>query len=82
MNWKSAIEELQSFNLSQPQIAAACKCGQSTISDLAKGKTTDPRWSTGDAIKALLAQKRAEKDVERRVGERRLGDRRADQAAV
>lgn len=56
MNWKNLIADLQARGLSQPQIAAACECGQATISDLARGRTEDPRDSLGQALRALHAQ--------------------------
>lgn len=59
--WTLLIQELvKEHGLTQPLIAAAVGCGQSTISDLASGKTIDPRHSTGEALKELLATKRAE----------------------
>lgn len=53
MDWKKLIAELQAQGLTQPQIAERCGCGQATISDLASGKTGDPRHSLGQALKAL-----------------------------
>lgn len=58
MDWKSAIAELQKLGLSQPQIALACGCRQSTISDLGSGKTNDPRHALGERIRKLLEQER------------------------
>ena len=57
MDWKLLIAELRAHGLSQPQIAAACDCGQATISDLASGKTDDPRHSLGQALRALHAER-------------------------
>lgn len=54
MDWKSTIAEIQAHGMSQPQIAALCGCGQATISDLASGKTQDPRHSLGQNLIALL----------------------------
>lgn len=45
--WPSIIEGLVQSGLTQPQIAHAADCGQSTISDLLRGKTCDPRTSVG-----------------------------------
>ena len=53
MNWKNIIAELQAWGVTQPQIAAACGCAQATISDLATGKSTEPRYALGRAIEAL-----------------------------
>lgn len=65
MDWKSAISELQAFGMTQPQIAAACGCQQTTISALATGKTQDPRDSLGQKLRTLLATKRLESAKER-----------------
>ena len=53
MNWSALISSIQAAGLSQPQIAAECGCAQSTISDLAGGRTKDPRYSIGQALNAL-----------------------------
>lgn len=63
MDWKLIISELQALGMSQPQIAAACGCGQATISDLASGKTKDPRDSLGQALRALLKKSRRKADT-------------------
>ena len=47
INWPEIILSLMQRGLTQPQIAAECGCGQSTISGLLNGQTTDPRTSTG-----------------------------------
>ena len=53
MNWSNVISELQAAGWSQPQIAAECGCAQSTISDLARGSTKDPRYTIGEKLKQL-----------------------------
>jgi hypothetical protein len=61
MDWTVVISELSgAFGMSQPEIAAACGCGQSTVSGLATGVTKDPRHSTGQKLLALLEAKRLE----------------------
>ena len=50
IHWPDLVRQLIDSGLTQPQLAAAVGCGQSTISDLLKGKTTDPRASTGLAL--------------------------------
>lgn len=60
MDWPSLISELDALGMNQPQIAAACKCAQSSISALARGETKDPRHSIGEALRELLASKRSE----------------------
>lgn len=56
MNWSALISSIQAAGLSQPQIAAECGCAQSTISDLAGGRTKDPRYSIGQALSALAVR--------------------------
>lgn len=63
MDWKLLIAELQSLEMTQAQIAAACNCGQSTVSELAKGVTKDPRHSIGEALRKLLLEKRAQQQL-------------------
>jgi hypothetical protein len=46
-DWPQIIRALVEDGLTQPEIARLCECGQSTISDLLRGETTDPRTSTG-----------------------------------
>lgn len=61
MDWKAVLAELMTdHSLSQAQIAAVCRCAQPSISALARGETKDPRYSTGEALKELLAAKRLE----------------------
>lgn len=64
MNWVETIALLKEAGYTQPQIAEFCKCGQSTISELATGETKEPRYSTGQALQQLAAKAR-----------RRLADR-------
>ena len=48
ISWPTIIRALvDDAGLTQPEIARLCECGQSTISDLLRGNTTDPRTSTG-----------------------------------
>lgn len=61
MDWKQLIADLKARGMSQPQIAEACNCAQATISELATGKTTDPRHALGEALRALHASLPAEK---------------------
>ncbi|APW37629.1 hypothetical protein RD110_10870 [Rhodoferax koreense] len=55
MEWKNVIAQIQTVRgLTQPQIAAKAGCAQATISDLARGKTTEPRHSLGVRLLALM----------------------------
>jgi predicted transcriptional regulator len=60
MDWKTVIAELAGLGVTQPQIAEACRCSQSAISQLATGRIKDPRDSIGQAIRAMLEAKRAD----------------------
>lgn len=53
MNWSVVIADIQAAGWSQPRIAAECDCAQSTISDLAAGRTKDPRYTIGEALLRL-----------------------------
>lgn len=53
MDWKTLISEIQAAGHTQASIASYCGCEQTTISALALGKTTDPKHSTGEKLKAL-----------------------------
>lgn len=50
MEWKDYLAMLAAQGVSQSQIAREVGCGQATISDLALGKTREPRTSLGMAI--------------------------------
>lgn len=53
MDWKSVIADLQRAGYTQPQIAEACRCGQSTISEIFSGRTSQPRADLGLRLQAL-----------------------------
>ena len=54
MQWKNVIADIQARQgLTQPQIAKAAGCAQATISDLATGKTAEPRFSLGQVLLAM-----------------------------
>lgn len=42
MDWQNLISRLIQAGMTQRQISDACGCGQSTISDIATGKTAEP----------------------------------------
>lgn len=54
MNWKNLIAELIALGLTQSQIAARCKCGQTTVSELANGISSEPRHGLGQKLIACL----------------------------
>jgi transcriptional regulator with XRE-family HTH domain len=50
MQWKDYIAAIAEKGVSQSQLAKKAGCGQATISDLASGKTREPRHSLGLAL--------------------------------
>lgn len=57
IDWSAIVKALVESGLTQPQIAEACACGQSTVSDILNKRTVDPRVSL--ALKLLrMAQQR------------------------
>lgn len=50
MQWKDYIAAIAEKGVSQSQLAKQAGCGQATISDLASGKTQEPRHSLGMAL--------------------------------
>ena len=54
MDWKQVIADIKArWGLTQPQMASFVGCAQVTISDLATGRTTEPRWSLGQSLIVL-----------------------------
>ena len=58
MEWTKVIAELKRLGLTQDQIGQLCSCRQTTISALATGETTDPRYSLGVKLRRLLRRQR------------------------
>lgn len=54
MNWSKIIRRLQAHGLTQQQIADACKCSQTAVSELLTGATKSPSYVIGAALQALL----------------------------
>jgi transcriptional regulator with XRE-family HTH domain len=57
MDWVQLIGELRARGYTQQELADLCGCGQSTINDLAVGRTKDPRHSIGSVLRQLHEQK-------------------------
>lgn len=58
MNWKKLVADLAERQVTQKQIAAACGCGQASVSDIATGVTKDPRASIAFGLMALAKRHR------------------------
>ena len=59
IHWPTLIRALLDSGMTQPLIAEVCCCGQSTVSDMLNGKTTDPRTSLGLRMLALASERGA-----------------------
>jgi len=53
MDWKQLISDITSLGLSQADISTKTGIAPSAISELATGKTKEPRWSTGQKLRSL-----------------------------
>lgn len=53
MDWKELIGDLLATGLTQRQLAALCNCGQSTIADIHRGATGEPKHALGERLRAL-----------------------------
>ena len=53
MNWQTILSDLTSWGLTQVQIAKACGCTQSRISDLARIDGSGVSYRLGVALTAL-----------------------------
>lgn len=53
MDWKNILADLRAAGWTQKDIAAKCGCAQTTVSDLATGKTDQPVYSIGERLTAL-----------------------------
>lgn len=58
-DFRAIVRGLMASGVRQVDIAAACKCDQSTISDLASGQVKDPRYSMGVVLLGLAASVKA-----------------------
>ena len=53
VDWKKVIADLVGAGLSQQEIAAACGVNQSSVSDLARGVTAEPKFEFGSKLQSL-----------------------------
>lgn len=53
MNWKSIIQDLRSYGLTQAQIADEVGVKQSTVAGILSGAQKDMRWQNGERLRAL-----------------------------
>jgi IS30 family transposase len=56
MQWSEMIAALNAWGVSKAAIARKLDLSKSTVSDLANGHNTDPRWSNGDVLIKLYRE--------------------------
>lgn len=69
MNWAETIALLKQAGYGQAEVARICRCGQSTINELATGKTKQPRYALGLALLALEAKAKRKLAMQAKAGE-------------
>lgn len=57
MQFKKIIANVLATGMTQKQLGDAVGCGQSAIGQIARGDTTDPRWSTVSGLLRVAAAK-------------------------
>ena len=68
MDWPATISKLLKNGWTQVRLAEQCGCSQSTISDLASGKTKHPSYPVGKELERLAADLPAPATAEAAVG--------------
>lgn len=63
IDWPEVLGSLLSSGMTQPEIAKAAECGQSTVSGLLNKRTTEPRFSLGFRLLALARARAQHKDA-------------------
>lgn len=58
MDWKNLIGDLLDAGMTQQEIAERCGSKQSTISEIYRGDTLDPRYALGVKLKRLHSAKK------------------------
>lgn len=53
IDWRAVIADLRAKNWTQMEVAIECKCGQTTISDLATGLAKIPSYKVGRSLERL-----------------------------
>jgi transcriptional regulator with XRE-family HTH domain len=56
MDWKKIISDLSESGITQIAMAERCKCAQSTISEISKGKIKNPSFTTGFELVAMHSE--------------------------
>lgn len=56
VDWPALLRGLKAAGVTQPEIALQLNCGQATVSDIARGKTTDPRFTLAAGLLRLARE--------------------------
>jgi transcriptional regulator with XRE-family HTH domain len=56
VDWPGLLRGLKAAGITQPEIALQLKCGQATVSDIATGKTSDPRFTLAAGLLRLARE--------------------------
>lgn len=57
MDWNKIVAEIKETGLTQAQIADAIGVAAGTLSEICSGKVSEPKWSRGDALIAIHAER-------------------------
>lgn len=57
MDWNKIVAEIKETGLTQAQIADAIGVSAGTLSEICSGKVSEPKWSRGDALIAIHAER-------------------------
>lgn len=61
MNWNEVVADIKATGMTQAEIAEAVGIAAGTLSELCNGKVIEPKWSKGQAILALHAERCGDK---------------------
>jgi transcriptional regulator with XRE-family HTH domain len=56
VDWPALLRGLKAAGVTQPEIALRLNCGQATVSDIARGKTLDPRFTLAAGLLRLARE--------------------------
>lgn len=69
MNWTELLADLRAAGYTQTKLAKLLKTGQSTLSELSSGKTTNPSFELGNALVAIHTRVMSRPESRRQVAE-------------
>lgn len=57
MDWKSIIAAIQAAGITQEEIGNEIGRSQAWVADVLRGRYSDLKWSDGEALRSLYAEK-------------------------